>query len=372
MKLCINETEIIYQARSILASLLKPIPFINGVELSQEADLSDGRRADFIATMYVGNDEKRLVCEVKKSLQPRFVLDAIRQVKEYCSYFSGESAYPVVVSEYVSPRSAEILIDKNVSYFDLSGNCRLCFANVYIEKAGGKSKSGERRGVKSLFGLKSSRMLRLMLRNPMRPWQVKELAAKTELSLGQVSNIRRALLNQQYAVEPEQGGIQLTQPGALLGDWAKSYKKNIVNKNSSFYSLLNPEERVDATKMAISESLNKRAGIMLSGLSAARWQAPFTKSMSETLYADEGGIELLKKYLMLEPVKIGPNVIIEEPKDSFVFKESIECAPGLKCTSAIQTYLDLYIAGEREREAAEHIESYLLRDRWSNNFKDEI
>jgi len=110
---------------------------------------------------------------------------------------------------------------------------------------------------------------------------------------------------------------------------------------------------------------------MFNGLSAARWQAPFAKSVSERFYADFKGIEILKKHLMLEVVKVGPNIIIEEPKDSFIFNEASDCAPGIKCTSEIQTYLDLYIAGEREREAAEHIESYLLKDKWNKNFKDE-
>ena len=107
---------------------------------------------------------------------------------------------------------------------------------------------------------------------------------------------------------------------------------------------------------------------MLSGLSSAKWLAPYVKSSSEHFYADKAGIELLKKYLELEPIGLGPNVIIEEPKDSFVFKEAIECAPGLKCANAVQTYLDLYIAGEREQEAAEHIESYLLKDKWNESY----
>lgn len=368
----IDNIVVIDEAQSILGALLAPVPFVHGIETKSAITLGDDRRADFITSMLMGNEEIRLVCEVKRGLQPRFVFDAIRQVKEYCSFLSGSPVYPVVVSEYISSRSAEILIDHNVSYFDLAGNCHLSFANIYIEKAVEKLKSGDRRGVKSLFGLKSSRMLRLMLRNHTRPWQVKELATETELSLGQVSNIRRALLDQQYAIESQQGGIQLTQPGELLRDWVKTYKKNIVKEGSGYYSLLDSEERLEAIKVAISESLKQGAGIMLNGLSAARWQAPYTKSISDTFYADKKGIEILKRHLLLEPVKVGPNVLIEEPKDSFIFKESVESAPGLKCTNAIQTYLDLYIAGEREREAAEHVESYLLREQWKHDTKDEI
>lgn len=361
----LNEFKIIPQAQAMLASLLHTIPFVAAIKMDQEQEilLNGERRADFIVTLCAGNDEVRLVCGVKHNLQPRHVFDVIRQVRETCLSLSGGAVYPVVVSEYISARSAEIFIEQNVSYFDLAGNCRLCFANVYIEKKGDKPKNVESRGVKSLFGLKSSRMLRLMLENRMRPWQVKELVAKTNLSLGQVSNIRRALLDQQFVIESP-SGIQLTQPAVLLHDWARIYKKNIITIESGYYSLLNSEERLGAIKQAIAESTNQGGRIMLNGLSAARWQAPYTKPMSETFYADEEGVEILKKHLLLEPVKHGPNVIIEQPKDLFVFEEAVDCAPGLKCASAIQTYLDLYIAGEREREAAEHIESQLLKEKW--------
>jgi len=361
-----NEHEIIYGVKPALEALLKPIPFIKVLKLQIEAELESNRRADFIAAVDIGNEEIKLIGEVKKNLQPRYVLDAVRQVKEYCTYFIGDPVYPVVVSEYISPRSAEILMDEDVSFFDLAGNCHLCFANVYIEKEGKKSKRAERRGIKSLFGLKSSRMLRLMLNEPMRSWQVKELSERTELSLGQVSNVRRALLDQHFVFEADEGGIHINQPAALLELWKRSYKKNIVNHANTFYTLLSPEERLKALKKAMVEAEEKKAGVMFSGLSSAKWLAPYVKSSSEHLYADKAGIEILKNYLELEPVGLGPNVIIEEPKDSFVFNEAIECAPGLMCANAVQTYLDLYISGEREKEAAEYLENYLLKERWNN------
>ena len=380
----LKENTIIDEARLKLASLLKPVPFINRDKIKSNKIKNDeflwgtvitaSRRIDFTTTIFVGAEKIKLLCVVKKNLQPRFVLDAIREAKELCSYLSGESIYPVVVSEYISPRSAEVLISQGTSYFDLTGNCRLSFANVYIEKSGGKPKGSEQRGIKSLFGLKSSRMLRLMLSKPIysisgepNDWPIKHLAAEAKLSYGQVSNIRRALLDQDYALELEEGGFHLSKPNEFLNEWQKLYKKRIVKQASGYYSLLNVEERQEATKAAIKEAETKGAGIMLSGLSAARWLAPFAKSVSEQFYADELGLEILKKHLMLEAVSMGPNVIIEEPKDSFVFKEAVKCAPGLKCTSAIQTYLDLYIAGEREREAAEHIRNNIISIKWEGS-----
>ena len=43
------------------------------------------------------------------------------------------------------------------------------------------------------------------------------------------------------------------------------------------------------------------------------------------------------------------------PKDIRLFRDTIEPAPGAVCTSAVQTYLDLWAAGERGQEAAEHL-----------------
>lgn len=360
----VNESEMITQIEVFLETLLKPIPFVTGVEWIWKPELAAASRADFIAVVAVGGEKFKLVGEIKKNLQPRQVHDAIRQVKEHIFHLSTQSAYPLMVSEYISPRTAEILIDQNVSYFDLSGNCRLSFAGVYIEKAGEKPKSFARRGVKSLFGVKSSRMLRLMLNNPTHSWQVKNLAMKADLSFGQVSNVRRALLDQQYAVESEEGGIQLTQPAALLHDWQKLYKKNVVKGNTGYYSLLSADERQKAIETAFFEVEENDMKIMFSGLSAARWLAPYARVLSEKFYADKPGREILKKHLQLKAVDSGPNVIIEEPKDHYLFEEAIECGPNLKCTSEIQTYLDIYIAGEREREAAEHLESQILQKKW--------
>ena len=219
-------------------------------------------------------------------------------------------------------------------------------------------------------------MLRLLLSEPMHTvqgepndWPIKHLAARTQLSYGQVSNVRRALLDQGYALDVGKGGFHLSVPGDLLNEWQKVYKKDIVKQNNGFYSILNAEEKQSAIKKSIKEAKSKGAGIMLNGLSAARWLAPFVKTSTESFYADKQGFEILKKHLMLEVVNMGPNVIIEEPKDPFVFSEAIDSAPGLIYTSAVQTYLDLFVAGEREQEAAEHIRNTIINKIWNGSLK---
>jgi hypothetical protein len=47
-------------------------------------------------------------------------------------------------------------------------------------------------------------------------------------------------------------------------------------------------------------------------------------------------------------------------KDHGLFLDAVEPAPGVFCTSPVQTYLDLVVAGERPDEAAEHLRQELL------------
>lgn len=142
---------------------------------------------------------------------------------------------------------------------------------------------------------------------------------------------------------------------------------NESERNTGYYSLLGIDEKQKAIEVAFKEAKERGGKIMLSGTSAARWLAPYVRAVSESFFADKSGREILKKHLHLREVDTGPNVIIEEPRDIFLFEEGIECAPNLICTNEIQTYLDLFIAGEREREAAEYLESQVLRKKWHDS-----
>jgi hypothetical protein len=95
--------------------------------------------------------------------------------------------------------------------------------------------------------------------------------------------------------------------------------------------------------------------VVLASFSAARWLAPYVRTATEYFYADEIGVARLAEALMLTSTAKGENVVITAPKDTALFRNTVEAAPGVLCTSVVQTYLDLTLAGERGREAAEHL-----------------
>ena len=58
--------------------------------------------------------------------------------------------------------------------------------------------------------------------------------------------------------------------------------------------------------------------------------------------------------MLSSPIK-GENVIVVRLYDDDLFRDAAEPAAGIICTRAVQTYLDLAAAGERGREAADHL-----------------
>ena len=83
--------------------------------------------------------------------------------------------------------------------------------------------------------------------------------------------------------------------------------------------------------------------------------APHGRIATHYFYAETDAIDRLKRDLKLASAQKGENVVVMVPKDSGLFLDVVEPAPGAVCTSPVQTYLDLAQAGERGREAADHL-----------------
>jgi hypothetical protein len=81
-------------------------------------------------------------------------------------------------------------------------------------------------------------------------------------------------------------------------------------------------------------------------------------------YADNAGLERLREHLNLSLSPKGENVVVTIPKDFGLFRDTVEPVPGAVSTSAVQTYLDLWVSGERGKEAAEHLRQEKLS--WRN------
>jgi hypothetical protein len=338
------------QAAGALTSLLEEVPAIKVRDVRIEPDGPD-RGIDILARINVSGQRYLIVCEVKSSGQPRHVRTALLQLRNYVAH-REPSSLPVFIAPYLSAEARALCREEKVGFLDLEGNARLVFDGVFIERLVPNKPASARRELKSLFKPKSSRILRVLLRRPDRAWRVADLANTAQVSLGHVSNVRSALMDNEWAKLSE-GGLVLSKPDDLLDAWREAYDSP-AERREGFYTTLHGRPLDDAARHVLG-SKSESGQIAFASFSAAQWLAPYGRSGTHYFYAEGEAIDRLKRDLKLAPAHKGENVVVMTPKDSGLFLDVVEPAPGALCTSLVQTYLDLAQAGERGREAADHL-----------------
>lgn len=345
-------------ATAALKELLEQVPAIKVQDVGCGSFGVD-RGIDVLAHLAVAGRSHTIACEIKASGQPRHVRMAALELRDRVARL-GEGTILLLIAPYLSPDAQALCREYGVGFLDLEGNARLVFDGVFIERLVASKPPAERRELKSLFKPKSAQVLRLMLRDPWRPWRVADLAKAAGVSLGHASNVRTALQDREWArVDPE--GLSLSKPDALLDSWRDAYEPP-AGRRLGFYTTLHGSAFESAAGQALGVA-NKSGHALFASFSAAQWLAPYVRTGSQYFYADDIGLEALRQELKLTTTSKGENVVVTLPKDHGLFQDTVETPSGFVCTSPVQTYLDLAIAGERGREAADHLRQEKLT--WS-------
>jgi len=349
----LSERELSRRAEEALSSCLQKVPFLKIREIVPEFG-QDDLRPDFLITLEAPAGVQTFVVKVKNTGQPRVAREAINQLLRYSQ--KSPQTFPVFVAPYISPATAAICEQEGVGYVDFSGNCRLCFTGVYIEKTGNPNNFSEKRELRSLYSPKAENVLRVLLANPGRRWKIQELAAEAGVSVGQVAKVKNLLLNQEWLGDAN--GMALLEPEKLLSDWADNYnfRKNRVR---DFYSLQGvPEIEYSLAQLCREEKLT----YALTSFSGAARLAPAVRYQRAFAYMEET-IKDVAGMLNLKEVPSGANISLITPYDAGIFYGSQEIA-GVRIASPIQIYLDLKTNRGRGEEAAEMLLEQVIRRRW--------
>ena len=338
------------RAGEALRRLLEKIPILQIEGMEAEA-VSGDWKPDLIARLRVDGQQHLLICEYKSNGQPRYARSALLELRNYVAQRAPQ-ATPIFIAPYISPAVRQLCEEKGVGYLDLEGNARIAFGGVFIERMVTDKPAAEQRELKSLFRPKSAQVLRAMLREPGRAWRVTELSEISGVSLGHVSNVRAGLIDREWA-RASDDGLVLSEPDALLDAWRDSYAAPL-GERLRFYTPLHGSALDDAARGAL-HAKDGPGRAVLASFSAAQWLAPYGRTGTHYFFADQEGLCKLQAALKLTPAPKGENVVVIVPKDLGLLADTVEPAPGAVCTSPIQTYLDLSIAGERGAEAAEHL-----------------
>lgn len=317
------------------------------------------RRVDFSVEVMTSQGKKlRLLIDLKTSATPGRIREFLRQFRLSIPKTVIKKGYPVFASTFLSPRVREICKEEGVGYLDFAGNCYLQFDDLYIERVIDKNPSPSRGRPPSLFAPISSRIIRALLEEPKRRWQIGELSQATNVSLGQTSNVTRRLLEEEYVTKAK-NRVLLAQPSKLLDAWRDQYTQT-GNQRMAYYSFnRNPEE--------IMSLISKTAKIKgwkyaVTSFAAASLVAPFVRGVGtfEWYVEDVTSIDSWINALDLRPVHEGPNVVLVVPYDVGVFYKN-QKVDGITLVGNIQLYLDLFSNPARGKEQAEFLRKERLK-----------
>lgn len=352
----VKERETIDGLPAALQACFEGVPKTTIDSIEPRAGAGDAG-GDLVVRMRLLGRTRSLLIEAKASGQPRIARAAIAQLRQLSLDERFKNTYPVFAAPWVSEAARIICREADCGYFDLAGNCLFSLDGVYIERASGSNPAGEIRGEPSLFSPKSSRILRLLLNEPRREWQVQQLSQVARVSIGLASRIKRQLEQREWIVTGE-SGVRAAQPEAMLQAWAAAYDYK-QNRVSQYFSL----DEVGEAEVSVAEWC-RASGVTyaLTGFSGARLLAPRVRYNRATIYVSSR-IDSAAAGAGLKPVDSGANVVLLRPFDEGVYDGSTD-RYGLQAVSPVQMYLDLRSMPGRGEEAAQEILERELRPSW--------
>lgn len=354
-----DERKLIREAEQVIRGVLVALP---GMRVRSHPKRSAQDWAHFYLEAQSGRTRFRFSIDAKSRVTPQTALSVCERLRQ-----RSAGTIPVVYAPVVSPRVAEILRACEVGYVDRAGNCWLRSPDPFllIERQGRYGEPQPTPTAADPFSPKSSRVVRAMLSRPMDGWQVRQLAAHPDVQVaaGLVVKVKRALIEQGYAVERERK-LYLRDPIGLLNAWAAKYS--------------GPAEQIplylrgdaEAAEYFVVQWCRENAISYALGAFSAGWRlAPEVRYNVAAVYLEDRSFDqelqdqLAAKYGATR-VDTGANMYLWRPFDRSVFAGSIVAGkPALSVTSALQTYLDLKRSAGRGEDAANAVfEKHLAAD----------
>ena len=319
------------------------------------------RPFDAQVALAVGGTTVNLLIEVKRSVYPRDVRQAIWQIKDYLRHRSphapeGSQTVPVLIAESISPGAKELLKSERVGYYDSGGSLYVPAEGVffYIDRPVPKPLS---KSIRSLFSGQRAQVLHALLTHHGEPHGVKELADTARVSTATASQVLSELERHDWVVSHGLGPNKkrhVIEPGALLDAWVKQHAALSAPPMHRFFV---PSFRAEGLveKMAhVFATLE--ADYAITHEAAAQCYAPFLSTFSRVhcrLLAGPIAEQALRE-LDARVVSEGMNLAVIEVAslDGLLFRNRID---SVWMASPIQVYLDLAHGGGRTKELADHL-----------------
>lgn len=291
----------------------------------------------------------------------RFVEGLIQKQIEYSSDAGRDCADSnidiLAYAPYISETSGALLRKAGYSYLDGAGNCWISWERVFIWIHSQPNKQ-KRKGLgKEIFRKEdsaSSKVLREMLKTPEQSFTVSDLAAKTGVSMGTVSNVKKFLVQNLWA-EDHKKSFKLCNIDSLLKEWSEKYNEEF-QRPIEYYTF----HDIPVNESVLSKwSRQNGCKLLLSKFSAAIRYAPCVNYIRAETIIDEEYLEKIEQDLKLKKVNSGGNILLYPLKQKLPF-EDYRLIHDSPVTSPVQMVIDLYTDPARGEEAAQAVVRKML------------
>lgn len=325
-------------------------------------------KADAIWVIRSAAGESRVVVESKSTIWPRDVESVAARLR-VCEV-EDQAERRLLVAPSLTKRTRELLQRSDVDYIDAQGEMRIAIPGRLLILASGKKDASAYRRLYSRdrianpFRGKASRVVRALLAESGRWWQVTELAECVDVSAALVVKTLNTLEDDRYVRRSADRQVGLSDGEALLKRWSDVTKSAFRDAATFTSSVSDPD--------SLTTQLSKALGGLgvpyaITRLAAARFIEPYAPASAVDIYI-EGDASEVASVLGLLPVERGESVRLVVARDVGVFQFNLQRS-GVTIVNPVQLFVDLSQGGGREPDVAERLFERQLRQALSRSIE---
>jgi len=300
-----------------------------------------------------GPDGRLIIVEVVDQVSRPLVQDKWRQVRAYAE---PRGAIPVLMVPRLTPAIRELADADGINWVDYSGNAHIEAAPVFIHVEGRTGGMAEPRPSVNPFSGRSLNLVRVLLDDPGRPWQQKQLVARSRLSQPRASKVLGALEERALVERDQENRYRVRDADGLLDAWAAAYdyrRNEIVPVHVSGDGM--ELARAIADRFEAADIIH-----WFTGLPAAWAYERFARFRLVSVYVSHDPV-IVRDQLELREAERGANVHLIAARDQR-YEIGHRVVDGLRCVHPTQVYVDLLGLPERAAEAADELRRHVFTD----------
>ncbi len=343
-----SEEHIVASAVDLLAKRLPPTWIV------QRSERADGMAGfDLVVRSPVSGGQASLLVEVRRSFQPRD-LAALTGGLFYRLRDRAGKVPILLMAQYLSPRSREMLAREDINFIDLTGNVRLLleYPGLFVTAEGAQvDPAPTQRRARGLRGAKVGAVVRTLV-DAVPPYTGAQLARAANVNEGYLSRILETLA--------DEGLVERTRSGPVVSvDWS-----GLLRQRAAALTLLRASGTFryvarDGTRATLEELARvTEDDVAVTGSFAAARLAPVAPSVQLIVYTMNP--RDLADRLRLVEVESGADTVLIRPDNRVALRGARRDATGAQFVAPSQIAIDCLSGPGRMPAEGEAVLSWML------------